>query len=59
MGRCFYCLSERISVSMCLDCRTRLERAEAELKELKKQLERRRVNFFKRVNEKNRRLKRD
>jgi hypothetical protein len=51
-ARCFYCLADRVHIGVCVDCRTRLERAESELKRLKKDLEITRAGYFRLVGEK-------
>lgn len=57
--RCFYCLDEKVSISICLNCRSRLEKAENEMKELRKQTELRRQYFWKKMNEYKRNIKRN
>lgn len=56
---CFYCLCEKTSISICLDCKARLERAERDLKDIKKQIEFRRQQYFQKLNEYRRNVKRN
>jgi hypothetical protein len=56
--RCVYCLNEKVSVCICLDCKTRLERAERDLKDLKKMAELRQKQDWKKLNEYRRNLRR-
>lgn len=51
MSRCFYCLDPKISISVCLDCRTRLELAEAEIKRLKQDMTIRHAQWSKKMRE--------
>jgi len=53
-GRCFYCLDDRISISVCLGCRTELERTKDELKRVRKELEILRREHWNRMNAKKR-----
>ncbi len=57
--RCVYCLDEKISVCICLNCKSRLEAAERDLKDLKQQIELRRQAYFKKLNERRREIKRN
>jgi hypothetical protein len=56
---CFYCHDDKVSVCVCLSCRSRLEGAERELKDLKQQIELRRQAYFKKLNERRREIKRN
>jgi len=56
--RCVYCLSEKVSVCICLECRSRLERAERDLQDLKKMSELRQQQKWKKLNEYKRNLRR-
>jgi predicted nucleotide-binding protein (sugar kinase/HSP70/actin superfamily) len=58
MERCVYCLSEKISVCICADCKSRLERAEQDLQHLKKMGEFRQQQNWKKLNEYKRNLRR-
>lgn len=50
MPPCFYCLDDKISISVCLSCRTELERTKEELKRVRKELEILRREHWKRMN---------
>lgn len=54
-----YCQDEKLLVSVCLGCRSRLESAERELRDLKKQMELRRNAYFRKLNERRREIKRN
>ena len=56
--RCFYCLDEKVSICVCLSCRTRLERAERDLQDIKKMSELRQKQEWKKLNEYKRNLRR-
>lgn len=53
-ARCFYCLDDQVSIGVCLDCRTKLERAEAENKRLSRDLDIARRSYWKLMREKTR-----
>ena len=56
---CFYCLEERIHISICFVCRTKFDRLADELKRTKKDLEITRRSYFKLMNNQTRHLKRN
>jgi len=56
-SRCFYCLDDNISISVCLGCRTELERTKDELKRVRKELEVLRREHWKRMNSMKRAVK--
>lgn len=43
---CFYCLGNSMNVEVCLDCRSKHERAKKDLEWFKNQADRERANFF-------------
>jgi hypothetical protein len=56
-GVCFYCLNDNISISVCLGCRTELERTKEELKRVRRELEILRREHWNRMNAKKRAVK--
>lgn len=56
-GRCFYCLDDKISISVCLGCRSKQENAHEELKRVRKELEILRREHWNRMNAKKRAVK--
>ena len=56
---CFYCLCDKTSISICLNCKSRLEQAERDLKCIKEQTEIRRQQYFQKLNEYRRNVKRN
>lgn len=53
--RCFYCLDDKVSIGVCLACRTKLERAEGENRRLRRALDLSRREFWKLLKETQRR----
>lgn len=53
-ARCFYCLDDRVSIGVCLDCRTKLEDAREENKRLKRDLDLTRRSYWKLLRERER-----
>lgn len=51
---CFYCKGERVSICVCLDCKTKFELAQLDLTRLKKDQEIRKANYWKGVKAKSR-----
>lgn len=45
-GPCFYCLDKRVSIAICLDCRTKLEQAKKDLEWYKRAAARERAVYF-------------
>ena len=55
-GPCVYCLDKNVSVAICLNCKSKLERAREDLVWYKNQAARERNNFF-RLSKENRKLR--
>lgn len=55
---CFYCLGNSMNVEVCLDCRSKLERAKKDLEWYKSQAGRERSNFF-RLSKENMKLRQE
>lgn len=55
---CFYCLDKRISISMCLECRGKLERARDDVQRYRREADAWRTKYWRVVNEKTRELTR-
>lgn len=55
-GRCVYCLDPKVSVSICLQCRSKLEQAERDVQYLQRQIAYYRRSWFN-IDKDNRRLK--
>lgn len=50
-GPCFYCLKQKVSIAICINCRTNLEKVKQEADNWKKQAEGYRKMYFKLVKE--------
>ena len=55
---CFYCLEPKTSISICLDCRSKLERAKADAERYRKEAERWRRDYWRLQNERKSEIKR-
>ena len=55
---CFYCLGNSMNVEICLDCRSKQERAKKDLEWYKNQAARERNNFF-RLSKENAKLRQE
>lgn len=51
--RCFYCMDDKVSISVCLRCRTKMERIKMELERVLKQAEIYRLGYYRLLNERN------
>lgn len=54
--RCFYCTDDKVSISVCLRCRTKMEMFKMELKRALNQAESYRLAYFRLLNEKHRKV---
>jgi hypothetical protein len=52
--RCFYCTDDKVSISVCLRCRTKMEMFKMELERALKQAESYRIGYYRLLNEKKR-----
>jgi len=54
--RCFYCMDDKVSISVCLGCRTKMERFKADLERALRQAESYRIAYFRILKENRRKM---